>query len=113
MNSIMINIGRNKRRVILSQIIYIEKQLRKAKVCLLSGEEIYFYSTMKELRKILGRNSFIQIQRSFIVSMEYIKTIQKGKIELENGEIFNIGKSYQKEVSINYMKFIESKIGKL
>lgn len=108
--NIIINVGRHKRRVALNKILYIEKQLRKARIYLITGEEIYFYCTIEELNKMFGMEPFVQIQRSFFISMDYIKKMQKGKVVLETGEDINIGRSYQKEVFMRFMKFMENRV---
>jgi two-component system LytT family response regulator len=55
------------------------------------------YLTMKELETKLEENSsFIRVQRSFIISMDFINKVENGSITLNNKLVVPLGTTYKK-----------------
>ena len=48
-----------------------------------------------KLEKLLPQDKFFKINRSVIVSLQYIKKIRNNEITLQNGEKFIISRSYK------------------
>ena len=64
------------------------------------------YLTMKELEtKLEGNNSFIRVQRSFIVSMDFINKVEGATITLNNKLDVPLGTTYRKQ----FLTFLEKK----
>lgn len=64
------------------------------------------YLTMKELEtKLEGNNSFIRVQRSFIISMDFINKVEGAIITLNNKLEVPLGTTFRKE----FLTFLEKK----
>jgi two-component system LytT family response regulator len=64
------------------------------------------YLTMKELEtKLEGNNSFIRVQRSFIISTDFINKVEGATITLNNKLDVPLGTTYKKQ----FLTFLEKK----
>ena len=55
-------------------------------------------NTLKNLLSELPSNSFIQVHRSYIVNVNFIKSIYSNKLILKNDVELNISRSYKDKV---------------
>ncbi|MBE8712482.1 LytR/AlgR family response regulator transcription factor [Sphingobacterium hungaricum] len=93
---IFLRVGYAHVKVNLSEIIYIESDKDYVKVFLQNAEPVTALMNLKTIEQILPK-SFIRINRSFIVSINKIKSISKTHIVIGNTPL-NIGEQYKEEV---------------
>lgn len=77
-------------------ILYIEKQLRLSKFCLINNQETKVYMDFSTVLRELNSDEFMQIHRSFIVNLNYVKTIRGNTVVLSNGRQLTVGPTYHK-----------------
>ena len=75
----------------LYQIYYLESALRQINIY---GDIPHrpictFYGKLKELPPILARNGFLQVGRSDVVNLQYVRSIRNYKVELRSGVELN------------------------
>lgn len=91
------------KRIDYSEILYIEGLKDYVKLYIESSKKpIVFHSTMKSLEEKLPKDRFMRIHRSYIVSLNKIKTIERDRI-LFGEERIPISKQY-KEVFDEFIK---------
>ncbi len=90
-------------KINFKDILYIEGLSDYIKIHLLNGEKILSLQSLKAFNEKLP-NSFIRIHRSFIISFDKIKSIQKNRVFIGNKEL-SVGESYKEE----FLKIIEKK----
>lgn len=80
------------------KIYYFESREKKIFVRML-GEEIGFYTTIDQLTETLP-DSFVRCHRSYIINRDKVTEIRYGlnEVELEQGMILPISRSYKKEL---------------
>jgi two-component system LytT family response regulator len=84
-------------RINLKDLVAIEGLNNYVKIHTVSGMHIA-YLTMKELEvKLDGNSSFIRVQRSFIISMDYINKVEGAFITLNNKLEVPLGTTYKKD----------------
>lgn len=93
-----------------SQIEYIENYSRTLNVCLKDGENVRSIFIRKsfdeEIRDIAGDRSFLQVHKSFLVNMEYVKKLEQGDVVMESGKRIPVSKTRAAEVKKEYLLFV-------
>lgn len=87
--------NRTVREIPLDQIYYLESALRQINVYGdIPREPICsFYQKITELPQMLFDNGFLQVGRSYVVNMLYIRQIHNYKVELRNGVELSVSRS--------------------
>jgi DNA-binding LytR/AlgR family response regulator len=89
------------RKIKLSDIIYIEGLKEYVKIVVVNEKPILSLLTMKHLEEKLSPNQFMRVHRSFIVNLNHINTIERGRIIF--GEmIIPVSEQYKD----NFQKFL-------
>lgn len=92
-------------RVNLKDLVAIEGLNNYVKIHTVNGMHIA-YLTMKELEAELeGNSSFLRVQRSFIISMDFINKVEGASITLNNKLEVPLGTTYKKQ----FFSFLEKK----
>ena len=90
---LFVNVGKNRVKIQLKDILYIESQREYVKI--VTAEKLII--TKCQLSKIeeqLNKSDFLRIHRSFLVARNRIDAYSNANIEL-NGKKFPIGRSYK------------------
>ncbi len=95
-NTLFIKVDKKLVQLDIESIIYLEAYGNYVKVWL--DNQMYLtprtlISFEKEL--VVNNDNFFRIHKSFVVQKKYIKVIENKSIEMVNGKIVPIGKSYQ------------------
>lgn len=92
-------------KINLRDLVAIEGLNNYVKIHTVNGIHIA-YLTIKELEaKLEGNSSFIRVQRSFIISMDYINKVEGASITLNNKLEVPLGSTYRKQ----FLTFLERK----
>ena len=89
-----------------SDILYFESQANYLAVYTKDGE-YRLRSTMTNIENELQNGDFLRIHKGFLVNLEHIKILKSDTLELDNGVMLPIGKSYSesaKESILRYMR---------
>jgi len=84
-------------RILLNEILYVEAQGDYLKIVLPNAE----YSTqltLKSMDEILNLPTFFRVQRSFILNLEAVKSINGNMVELINGKNISIALNKKEEL---------------
>jgi DNA-binding LytR/AlgR family response regulator len=82
-------------RIRFDEVIYIEGAVNYIQIH--TKESKYLtYLTIKEIESHLPGHIFARIHRSFIVNINFIRVIERGRIQLENGLSLVMGDNYKK-----------------
>lgn len=98
-----------------SDIIYIEEVARVLKMFLVDGqvvESVYVRTSFEtSVAELLEAREFIQIHKSFIVNMEYIKKITSTQLTLLNDTVLPISRRNTTNTKKAYLKFLADEKG--
>ncbi len=81
-------------KINFKDILYIEGLSDYIKIHLTSGEKILSLQSLKAFYVKLPSNDFLRIHRSFIISLDKIKSIQKNRVFIGKKEL-SVGESYK------------------
>ncbi|AZA84441.1 DNA-binding response regulator [Chryseobacterium lactis] len=95
-NFILIRAEGMHRKLILSQIIYIESQGNDVKIVLKTHESFISKSKITDLEAVLASRGFIRIHRSFIINPEFVTAFNNNEVHLGSYQI-PVGRSYKHE----------------
>ncbi|WP_316831079.1 LytTR family DNA-binding domain-containing protein [Pedobacter aquatilis] len=96
--------NRTKKHIIkFKDVIYMESLLRHTKIQTVKGEIISDQSFAKTKQQIAEDERFLQVHRSFIVSVNYINVIGSNNLILEHGYVIPVGRNYR----TSYLKSIK------
>lgn len=96
--------GKNKfKKVFLTDVLFFQG-LKNYVAVQLEDEQIITYSTLKHILGMLPTQNFIQVHKSYIVSIEQIDQIENDAIWIKNRQV-PIGNTYRK----NFFEKINSK----
>ena len=82
-------------KILISEIMYIESANEYIKIYLDSGDSIMTFMRLKNMETKLPENKFMRVQRSFIVNLEKIQSVEKNRIFVEQKEFIPIGQQYK------------------
>ena len=88
-----------------SEILYFEGQANYLAIHT-TGDEYRMRSTMTAVEKELGNSGFLRIHKGFLVNLAHIKILKSENLELDNGELLPIGKSYSDEAKKSILRFM-------
>lgn len=92
-------------KINLKDLVAVEGLNNYVKIHTVNGMHIA-YLTIRELEeKLTGNSSFIRVQRSFIISMNYINKVEGAFITLNNKLEVPLGRTYKKQ----FLTFLEKK----
>ena len=107
--------GRNKRFVFQnaskmvnlaqSEILYFEGQANYLAIHTVEGE-YRMRSTMTAVEKELENCGFLRIHKGFLVNLEHVRILKTEELELDNGEVLPIGKSYSDSAKKSILRFM-------
>ncbi|NEZ44959.1 LytR/AlgR family response regulator transcription factor [Paenibacillus alvei] len=103
-------IGHEKYQLRCSDILYFEGSGRRI-IIHINRDTYEFYGKIADIQSGLDTNLFCRIHASFLVNMEYIRSIKKTDILLQNETQLPISKRYLTEVKQAHLSFIERRSG--
>lgn len=95
--SLMLKVDGDIIRIMWDRILYVQSWGNYVKVH--TDEVVYLSSvTTIEIESRLGKDIFMRIHKSYIVSLKRIRTITGSQVILYNGAILPIGNTYKREL---------------
>ena len=95
-----------------SRIEYIENYSRTLNVYLNDGENIRSIFIRKsfdeEIREIAGDKSFLQVHKSFLINMKYVKKLEQSEIVMESGKRIPVSKTRATNEKRTYLQFLSA-----
>lgn len=85
-------------RIPLDEIIYIESQEDYLTIHQLNGKPVSTLMTLKKVMEKLPEKLFKRVHRSYIVSLQQIKSLHNRKLQLRTGLELPVGDSYMQSV---------------
>lgn len=93
-------------KVHLSELIYVEAQNRKVIYYTTSGEQIVCTDLFSSVcDNLLQHHEFIQVHRSFLVNMNYIRSIGITDMQLHNGKNIPLAQRRVNDIKKHYLAF--------
>lgn len=89
-------------RVSLRDIVYIEGMNEYLKVHLISGHPLLVHTSFKQMNGHLPDN-FLQIHRSYVINVNYIREVERSMVLLEGGKRISISDS-NRDAFMAYLK---------
>jgi two-component system, LytTR family, response regulator len=97
-----VQIGRDRRRLVLSDILWLQAERDYVRVHM--GSQTHLVNAMLgEMEKDLDEDSFLRIHRSVIVRKDKVRAILRGRfstpaLELDDGQRLSVGRKYRDAV---------------
>jgi DNA-binding LytR/AlgR family response regulator len=88
--------GPKTHRVALNEVSYLEKDGHYISFYL-KDKKVVARLSMKDVFEVIPKTKFIQVHKSFIVSIAFVETIERHQIKI-GGAYIPIGKTHRKEV---------------
>ena len=93
-----------------SDIVYIENSARALEVHLTDGRSVRSIFIRKsfdeEIKEIAEDDSFVRVHKSFLVNMNYIKSLIQGLCCMEDGRSIPVSKTRAADVKREYLNFV-------
>lgn len=84
-------------KLLFADIIYVEG-LREYVAYYRSEDRIIALQSLKKLEELLPKGEFIRAHKSYIVAIQKVKSLDGNQLEMSNGKLIPIGKSYREAV---------------
>lgn len=105
-NYIIVKSSIGVRKILLSQLIYVEAQERRVVYYLQNGEQVECVARFSNIADdLLKYPEFIQPHRSYLVNMSYISTIGTLDMELQNHAVLPLAQRRVTEIKEHYLAF--------
>lgn len=104
---LILAVGGTCQRINSRDILYVEAD-GKYSIVNKKGEQLHCSKTLRQIYELLPTHTFFRVHRSYIVNFNYISTIDKKAIRLENGNLIYISRSQYKNVVQSYHNFIHN-----
>ncbi len=105
---ICVHAGRRRRMLALSQILYLEKQLRKVIAVREQQESVSFYSRMEEVLSQL-HCGFCHCHKSYVVNLQKVISLDSNGFHMADGALIPVGQRRQSAVYRQYDEFLTKK----
>ncbi len=103
-------IERTRYQIPYDEILYFEGRGRK--VCIHTKTDEYeFYKKISQVYEELDQNIFLRVHNSYIVNMDYIRSVVQNEVCLFDKTVIPVSKSYKDEVSSKHVKYMIWKSG--
>lgn len=93
-----------------SDIEYIENSARRLAVCLRNGKKIKSVFIRKsfdeDIHEIAGRSDFLQVHKSFLINLNYVKKLTQSNILMESGKVISVSKTRAADVKKTYLLYV-------
>ncbi len=93
-----------------SDIEYIENSARRLSVCLRNGKKIRSVFIRKsfdeEIHEIAARTDFLQVHKSFLINLNYVKKLTQNNIMMESGKVISVSKTRASDVKKTYLLYV-------
>lgn len=94
--SILVQNRHGSYRLLLREIVYAESEARIVVIHLRSRDELRYYDRLDNLELKCGDERFLRCHQSFLVNLDYVRSIANNKIQMESGEEIPITMSVHK-----------------
>ncbi len=84
-------------KILLDEILYVEAQGDYLKI-VINNESYTTLATLKSMDEVLTLPKFYRVQRSFIVNLESIRSLNGNMVELTNGKSISIALNKKEEL---------------
>ena len=88
-----------------SEILYFEGQANYLAIHTSSGD-YRMRSTMTAVEKQLENSGFLRIHKGFLVNLDHVRILKTEGLELDNGELLPIGKSYSDSAKKSILRYM-------
>ncbi|BDC94448.1 LytTR family DNA-binding domain-containing protein [Treponema bryantii] len=88
-----------------SNILYFEGQANYLAIHTIA-DEYKMRSTMTAVEKELEDSDFLRIHKGFLVNLEHIRVLKTEELELDNGTVLPIGKSYSETAKKSILRYM-------
>lgn len=102
------NSHRQSYKILLSDIIYFESQVRMVNIFKSNKETITYYAKINEIEKQINKSKadFWRIHQSYLVNRRHIYRISYSQVELSNGTVLPISEDRRKGIRDKYLDSI-------
>lgn len=105
--TLTVNEKNEKKMIQIKDIYYIESDDHLLHIYLKNNnQDLYIWETLSHIYKQLKPFGFIQINRSTIINMKYIKNINTKNICLKNNIMLKLGLRYSVDLKTNYPQYL-------
>ncbi len=87
-----------------NEIIYLQSDIHEITIVTINDSYSY-QTTLKNILSMLPKY-FVQIQKSIIINLDYVKEINQNDIILKNGNVFSMSRHYKKDFLNKYKEYL-------
>lgn len=102
---ILLPTAEGQRRILLSDVIYIEPWDRGTRLVLVDGE-CKTGSKISELERRLPKERFVFCHRTLLVNLTFIQAIRYCEMTLKNGQTLPVSKYRQAQIKESFMRYL-------
>lgn len=84
-------------KILLDEILYVEAQGDYLKI-VINNESFTTLATLKSMDEVLTLPKFFRVQRSFIINLEAIRSLNGNMVELTNGKSISVALNKKEEL---------------
>lgn len=100
------HVDRIQYQIPFQEIIYFESNLRR--ITLHTGKEAFsFYGRLRDLSEHLNPMLFVRTHASYLVNMEYIRSIRDAEVLLSTGEHIPVSRKYRPSVRDKHLEYMK------
>ena len=100
------HIQRTQYQIPLQEIVYLESRLRQ--ITLYTPDTSYeFYGRLSDILSSLDDLLFVRVHASYIINMDYIRTLTDTGIVLRSGKEIPVSRWYRKELRAKHLNYLK------
>ena len=96
-NYLVVKADHKLHKLLFKDILYVEG-LREYVAYHRIEDKVIALQSLKKLEELLPNDQFIRAHKSYIIAIEQVKSLDGNQLEMQNGKLIPIGKSYREEV---------------
>lgn len=77
-----------------------------------AGNPLSFYSKLDDIETDLakGTKNFVRAHQSYLINVQYIKTLTRDNVVMDNGDYIPVSRKYQNDVKDAFIAYLEKRI---
>lgn len=94
-----------QRRILVSDLIYIETWERGTRLILVGGE-CKTSAKISELERLLPKEKFVFCHRTLLVNLAFVQSIRYCELTLKGGQVLPVSKYRQTQIKESFMRYL-------
>lgn len=103
---LLLNVGAGVVKVLPSEILYMERQVRKTYIHSVSGDCFVVPQKLAQIEAALPESDFSRCHNSILVSLRLVRALDKQRLEMYGGKTLAVSRSFYPIIKLRLARYV-------